>query len=110
MNLTGEIFRGYKVIMIGNIFHIAYHIVVVLLSAAIALSMPLMASALAKNLLTYWAIIENEKIFLVSLEIGTAAVLIILFSYVRRGWEAGKLARVATSAGLVLATPSRGRQ
>jgi hypothetical protein len=67
-----------------------------------------MASALAKNLLTYWAIIENEKIFLVSLEIGTAAVLIILFSYVRRGWEAGKLARVATSAGLVMATPFRG--
>ena len=109
MNLTGEIFRGYKVIMIGNILHIAYHIVVVLLSAAIALSMPLMASTLAKNLLTYWAIIENEKIFLVSLEIGTAAVLIILLSYVRRGWEARKLARVATSAGLVLATPFRGR-
>jgi hypothetical protein len=94
--------------MIGNILHIAYHIVVVLLSAAIALSMPLVASALAKNLLTYWAIIENEKIFLVSLEIGTAAVLIILFSYVRRGWEARKLARVATSAGLVLATPFGG--
>jgi hypothetical protein len=68
-----------------------------------------MASALAKNLLTYWAIIENEKIFLVSLELGTAAALIILFSYVRRWREARKLAHVATSAGLVLATPFRGR-
>ncbi len=107
---TSETSRGYKVIMIGNILHIAYHIIVVLLSAAIALSMPLMASALAKNLLTYWVIIENEKIFLVSLEIGTAAALIILFSYLRRGWEARKLARLATSAGLVLATPFKGRR
>jgi len=94
--------------MVRNIVHISYHIIVVLLSAAIALSLPFMVSFLAKNLLASWAFIQNEKIFLVALELCTAAMLILLFSNVRRGWEARKLARVAASAGLVLATPFKG--
>jgi hypothetical protein len=103
-----KLFRNCEVTMVRTILHISYHIFVVLLSAAIALSLPFIISSLAKNLLASWAFIENEKIFLAFLEICTAAVLIILFNHLRRGWEAGKLSRVATSAGLVLATPFKG--
>lgn len=91
-----------------NLIHISEHIIVLLLSAAIALSIPHMFNALAKNLLSFWAFIENEKMFLVSLEICTAVVLIILFNYMRQGWEARKLSRLATSAGLVPESSLRG--
>lgn len=91
-----------------NLIHISEHIIVLLLSAAIALSIPHIFSALAKNLLSFWAFIENEKMFLVSLEICTAVVLIILFNYMRQGWEARKLSRLATSAGLVPESSLRG--
>lgn len=87
--------------MTKNLLHLSYHIIVLLLSAAIALSIPHVFSTLAQNLLSFWAFVENEKMFLVSLEIFTAATLIIFFNYVRQGWEARKLSRVATSAGLV---------
>lgn len=91
--------------MTKNLLHLAYHIIVLLLSAAIALSIPRVFSTLAENLLSFWAFIENEKMFLVSLEIGTAAALIFFFNYVRQGWEARTLARLATSAGLVPVAP-----
>ena len=94
--------------MLKNLAHLAYHIVVLLLSAAIALSIPHVFSFLAKNLLSFWAFVENEKMFLVSLELSTAAALIILFNYMRQGWEARKLSRLATSAGLVPASSFRG--
>ncbi|MHB8790569.1 MAG: hypothetical protein ACYDBT_11870 [Desulfobulbaceae bacterium] len=87
--------------MTKNLLHLSYHIIVLLLSAAIALSIPHVFSTLAQNLLSFWAFVENEKMFLVSLEIFTAATLIIFFNYVRQGWEARKLSRVATNAGLV---------
>ena len=94
--------------MLKNLSHLSYHFIVLLLSAAIALSIPHLFSALARNLLTFWAFIENEKIFLVSLELSTAAALILLFNYGRQGWEARRLSRVATSAGLVPQSPFRG--
>lgn len=90
--------------MMKNLLHIGYHVLVLLLSAAMALSIPHLFSALARNLLSFWAFVENEKMFLVSLEISTAATLIILFNYVRRGWEARQLSRLATSAGLIPAS------
>jgi len=94
--------------MSRNLIHLSYHFIVLLLSAAIALSIPHAFSVLARNLLTFWAYIENEKIFLVSLELSTAAALIIMFNSMRKGWEARKLSRVATSAGLVPQSPYRG--
>ncbi len=87
--------------MTKNLSHISEHIIVLLLSAAIALSIPHIFSALAKNLLSFWTVIESEKMFLVSLEICTAVTLIISFNYLRHGWEARKLARLATRVGLV---------
>lgn len=94
--------------MSKNLIHLSYHFIVLLLSAAIAFSIPHVFSALARNLLTFWAFIENEKIFLISLELFTAAMLIIMFNSIRQGWEARKLSRVATSAGLVPQSPLTG--
>ena len=94
--------------MTKNIVHLSYHIFVLLLSAAIALSIPHVFSALAKNLLSFWTFVENEKMFLVSLELSTAAALIILFNSMLQGWEARKLSRLAISAGLVPKSRFRG--
>jgi len=94
--------------MIKNITHILYHVVVVLLSAALALSMPSLFSTLAGNLLAFWALIANEKVFLVALEIFTAIVLIVLFNFLRHALQDRRISRIAKSAGLVLASPSRG--
>jgi len=87
---------------------IIYHIVVVIFSAALALSLPVIVSFLAKNFLMYWSIIGNEKIFLISIEI-VLAVLFILFShYVSSNWENKKRSHMARAAGLVLVTPTKG--
>lgn len=94
--------------MAKNITHISYHVAVVLLSAALALSMPSLVSTMAGNLLASWALIENEKVFLVALEIFTAIVLIVFFNFIRHALQDRRVSRIAKSAGLVLATPSRG--
>jgi hypothetical protein len=94
--------------MFKNITHISYHFIVVFLSAVLALSMPFMVSTMARKLLASWAFIENEKLFLVAVEILTAVMLILFFNFVRRAWNDRRLARMAKSAGLVQATPFRG--
>ncbi len=86
--------------LLKNISHILYHIVVVLLSAAVALSLPFTARFMAKKFLGYWALIENEKIFLVSIEVGTAVLLIILFNFIVKNIKSRKLSRLAEEAGL----------
>ncbi len=84
-----------------NIAHISYHVVVVLLSASLAFSAPLVVRAMAGSLLQFWAFIENEKLFLVSLEIFTAVALIVLFNFLRRVWSDWRIATMAKSAGMV---------
>ena len=39
--------------------HIAYHVLIVALSAGIALSLPAIAGFLARNFLYYWSLIED---------------------------------------------------
>jgi hypothetical protein len=70
--------------------------------------MPSLVSAMAGKLLASWAFIENEKVFLVAIEILTAVMLILFFNLVKRAWNDRRLARMAKSAGLVQATPFRG--
>jgi len=94
--------------VIKNLAHISYHVMVVLLSAALALCVPLLATTLAGSLLRFWAFIENEKLFLVALELCTAAALIVFFNMLKHGWESRKLLRMARSAGMVPATPTNG--
>jgi hypothetical protein len=88
--------------MMKNLPHILYHIAVIILGAAVALSLPATVSFIARKLLTFWSYVENEKLFLVSLEIAAAVVLILLFNHMTRSWKDRKLARMARSAGLTL--------
>jgi len=83
-----------------------YHIVVVALSAGIALSLP----AVARNFLAYWSRVENEKIYLLAVEITAAIFLILCFSFIHRSLRDRTLAKMATGAGLVSFFPRRGRR
>jgi len=87
---------------------ILYHIVVIILSAAIALSLPYTAGFIAKKFLDFWSLIENEKIFLVSIEIVCAMLLIFIFNYLGRSWKNRKLANTAKRAGLSIAPSGKG--
>ncbi len=80
------------------------HIVVVALSAGIALSLP----TVAMSFLTYWSRVENEKIYLVALEITMAVFLILCFNYIHRSLRDRTLAKMATGAGLIFFFPWRG--
>jgi len=83
-----------------------YHIVVVALSAGIALSLP----AVARNFLAYWSRVENEKIYLIAVEITAAFVLILSFNFIHRSLRDRTLAKMAAGAGLVSFFPRRGRR
>ena len=78
-----------------------YHVAVIVLSAAFALSFPSIVGFLAKSFLVYWSFIGNEKIFLVSMEIGVAILLILAVNYLHRSWKDRRLADVARLAGLL---------
>jgi hypothetical protein len=95
-------------ITVKGIAHIGYHILIIVLSAAIALSLPFMIGFIARKFLLYWAVIENEKIFLVSVEIFLAVVLIVFFNNFWRSMKERKLSRMARGAGLVFAAPTGG--
>lgn len=94
--------------MAKNITHILYHISVILLSAALAFSVPFVMSSMAGNLLKAWAYIEDEKMFLITVEIFIAVILILSFNAMTHSLEYRRIARMASSLGLVLAIPSRG--
>ena len=91
---------------IKNASEIGYHIVVLCLSAGIAMSLPTVAT----SFLTYWTRVEKEKASLVALEIAVAALLIIVMTYIRRSWKDRKLAKMAIDAGFVSFFPKRGRR
>lgn len=88
---------------------ISYHIVVIVLSAAMALSLPYTITFIAQKSLIYWSHIENEKIFLVSVEITVAISLIVFLHYIRRGWKNRSLSQMAQRAGFVQVTDNRWR-
>ncbi len=85
---------------------IGYHIVVLCLSAGIAMSLPTVAT----SFLTYWTRVEKEKLSIVALEIGVAALLIVVLTYIRRSWQDRKLAKMAIDAGFVSFFPHRARR
>lgn len=85
---------------------ILYHVGVVALSAGIALSLP----AVARNFLAYWSRVENEKVYLIAVEVTAAIVLIFCFNYIHRSLQDRNLAKMAKGAGLVSFFPRRGRQ
>jgi hypothetical protein len=86
--------------LLKGVSHVAYHIAVVLLSAAVALSLPFTVRFIAEKFLDYWALIENEKFFLISIEIVSAVMLILLFNALVRGTKNKKLLKTTEEAGL----------
>lgn len=94
--------------MIKGPAHIAYHVLLIVLSAAIALSLPAAADFIARKFLIYWTVIGNEKVFMVAVEITFAVLLIFVFNYIGRSWKDRRLAKMAQAAGLVFVSSARG--
>jgi hypothetical protein len=88
--------------------HIIHHILVVGLSGVLALSLPFTVSFIAKHILVYWSLIGNDRIFLVSLEMTLAILLILLTNYISSSWKDRKLSNMARIAGLFFVTPQKG--
>lgn len=82
-----------------------YHIVIVALSAGIALLLP----AGAKHFLAFWSRVEHDKLSLITVEMSIAILLILGFSFVHRSLRDRPLAAAATGAGLVSFFPRRTR-
>lgn len=88
---------------------VAFHVGVIVLSASLALSLPILIRGLAKDLLLYWwMLIENEKALLALFEIVVATLLVIFLNAIRSWVRDRRLARAAREAGIVHATFSRG--
>jgi len=82
-----------------------YHIVVVALSAGIALLLP----TGAKQFLAFWSRVEHDKLSLIIVEMAVAILLIVCLNYLHRSIRDRALATVATGAGLVSFSPRRAR-
>ena len=80
-----------------------YHIVVVALSAGIALLLP----AGARQFLSFWSRVEHDKFSLIAVEMAVAILLIAGLSYIHRSMRDRALAAAATGAGLVSFSPGR---
>jgi len=82
-----------------------YHIVIVALSAGVALLLP----AGAKQFLAFWSHVEHDKLSLVTIELVVAILLIAAVSFVHRSLRDRPLAAAAAGAGLVSFFPRRTR-
>jgi hypothetical protein len=92
---------------IHNAGRILFHLAVIAASASIALSLPVILDFAARNLLVYWSLIGNEKIFLISVEIALAIFLILSAHHLRGNRRNRRISRIAGRAGLVQETPPR---
>jgi hypothetical protein len=88
-----------------NALHILYHIAVVVLSAAVALSLGDITRYLTRKVLLYWSLIENHEVFLVSAEIATAILLIVVINSVVQSVRVRKFFRMAKTAGIAAVAP-----
>lgn len=93
---------------VKNLSSLLYHIGIVILSALIALSLPSVISLAARKLLAYWSLVENEEIFLITVEIAVAVLLIFFLHSAGKSWQDRRLSRMARYAGLVSVTPVTG--
>ena len=76
---------------------LAFHAVVVMLSATIAWSLP----NIARQFLAFWSHVEHEKILLLTVEVGVALILIVISNYLWRAHKDRRQAFMARGAGLV---------
>jgi len=98
--LLGGVLDG-AVRVVSDRLSLVYHLAVMILSAAIAVTLPFTFSFLAQRLLAYWSTIEDEKVFLASAEIAVALVLVFVFNHARTNWTNRRLSRMARAAGMV---------
>jgi hypothetical protein len=76
---------------------LAFHAVVIGLSAGIAWSLP----NIARQFLAFWAHVEQEKILLLTIEVAVALLLIVISNYLWRAHKDRRQAVMARGAGLV---------
>jgi len=106
-----KVFSGRKRFPEGFLrkaIQILYHVGIVAFSAALAMSLPFIATYLAQKFLLFWSFTWNEKKFLFSIEVVLAVSLIIFSNFVVRSLKDMKLAKMARAAGLVLVTTNKG--
>lgn len=97
--------------MFKNTKAIIHHILIFVLSAAIALSLPYTGKFIADNYQAYWLLIESDMVLLNSLKIAFAVLLIIFFNFLERIWNDRKFSKIATNdMGLVLVAHAEGRR
>jgi hypothetical protein len=80
------------------------HIVIVAMSAGIALLLPMGAG----RFLSFWSHVEHDKFSLIAVEMIAAVLLMGGFNYIHRSLRDRALAEVALGAGLVSFFPRRG--
>jgi len=85
-----------------------YHVAVVILSAAVASTLPFTLAFVAEQLLGYWSVIRDERVFLVATEVGVALLLVFLFNHARANWTNRRLSRMARAAGMIHQSPGNG--
>lgn len=76
---------------------LAFHAVVIGLSAGIAWSLP----NIARQFLIFWSHVEQEKMLLLTIEVGVALLLIVISNYLWRAYKDRRQAVMARGAGLV---------
>jgi len=92
----------------NGVAQVMFHVLLVTLSAGIALSLPLIVALIGRGFWGYWSFIERENIYLISVEIVTAVMLLLLFNYIARSWRDRRTAKMARAAGLIYSLPARG--
>jgi hypothetical protein len=68
---------------------VLYHVLLVAMSAGVVFFLPTMVSIVARDFWTYWALVEKQNIFLVSVEIALALLLVLFFNYLGSSWGTG---------------------
>ena len=76
---------------------IGSHIVVLVSSAIIALSLPW----IAREFLAFWSHVEGSTVLVMGIEVAVAIVLILFGNFIRRSFRNAQLAKIASGAGLV---------
>jgi hypothetical protein len=87
---------------------IGYHVLVIILSAALALSLPFITGSVVRKLTLYWTVIENERILLLSFETFLTLLFVVFFNNIRTGLQEKRLSGTVRGAGLDFLTPASG--
>jgi hypothetical protein len=91
----------------NGVGQVLFHVLLVALSAGIALSLPYVVGFIGNNFWDYWSIIEKETVYLISVETIIAIVLLLVFNYIGRSWKDHQISKMAKSAGLVYFLPAK---